>query len=165
MTASEKGAKESDRCLDSSQTHDSPTPSLSHKSASYVHESSLDSSCVSWLTQRLRLLFPASSSSLRGSAQSATEFVDDLFDPIKHTLVFEDFLRRTDGLPLFVSLTPSRHFNMATSVPQTGSYTSFMYFMKPTIKEDHDWTSGSLTDSIQVVLHRPWPLAGGTLRW
>jgi hypothetical protein len=133
-------------------SHESPAPSLSHKSVSYVHESSLDSSCVQWLTQRLRLLFPASSSPLRGSAQSPVEFVDELFDPTKHTLVFEDFLHRTDGLPLFASLTLSRTFNMSTSVPQAGSYSSFMYFVKPLMKEDQEWTSSSLTDNIQVLL-------------
>jgi hypothetical protein len=133
-------------------SHESPAPSLSHKSSSCVHESSLDNSCVTWLTERLRLLFPATSSPLRGSAQSAVEFVDELFDPSKHRLMFEDFLHRTDSLPLFVSLTPARTFNFSTAVPQAGSCSSFMYFVKPPTKEDQEWTSSSLTDNVQVML-------------
>lgn len=153
VVASEIGAKESVQGDSVSQALDSRAPSFSsHKSASCFHESSLDSSCVQWLTQRLRLLFPTSSSPLRGSAQSASVFVDELFDPAKHTLVFEDFLHRTDGLPLFVSLTPSRAFDMGTAVPQTGSYSSFLYLVKPATKEDQEWTSNALTDTIQVLL-------------
>ena len=155
VAASEKGApaKESDTQGDSSQAHDSPPHSLGHKSASCVHESSLDSNCVQWLTQRLRLLFPTASNPLRGTAQSAKVFVDELFDPAKHSLVFEDFLNRTDGLPLFVSLTPSRTFSMGTAVPQTGSFSSFMYLVKPATKHSQEWTSCSLTDHVQVLLH------------
>jgi hypothetical protein len=88
---------------------------------------------------------------LRGTASDASDFVDELFDVNQHALIFEDFLNRTDGLPLFVVLLPSRNFNMVTAIPKTGSYVSFLYMLKPSMSSEAvTWTDALLRQKIQV---------------
>lgn len=110
----------------------------------------MEPGCLDWLKHHLQLLCPAETNELRGSSEDPHAFVDELFSSARHTLVFEDFLNRTDGLPLFVALQPSRSFNMATAVPRPGTYVSFMYFLKQTCNENPVWSQETLTQTIQV---------------
>lgn len=129
-------------------TTESPGHSTRH--GSQVIEPSLDPCCLEWLQNELQLLCPDEANELRGSAEDPRAFVGDLFSSSKHSPIFEDFLKRTDGLPLFVALQPSRCFSMATVVPRPGTYESFMYFLKPPCSENPAWTRENLTQMIQV---------------
>lgn len=113
-------------------------------------ESNLDPSCVVWLKHCLELLCPAATNELRGKVDDPAAFVEDLFCSEKHVLVFEDFLNRTDGLPLFVALQPTRVLNMATAIPRPGTYVSLMYFLKPACTENPVWSQDTLIDTVQV---------------
>lgn len=127
---------------------ESPAHSAHHGSQDV--ESGLEPSCLLWLKHHLQLLCPSATDKLRGSADGPAAFVDDLFSSAKHVLVFEDFLNRTDGLPLFVALQPARVLSMTTSIPRPGTYVSFMYFLKPPCNENPLWRQNTLTETIQV---------------
>jgi hypothetical protein len=110
----------------------------------------LDPSCTPWFKQRLELLCPAPRSPLRAGAETAAEFVSELFEDGDHGTAFEEYLQSKEPRALFVILTSSRQFKITTAVAKPGSYVTLMYFLRPSDCEAVKWSVTTLSRKLQV---------------
>lgn len=113
--------------------------------------SACPSDCVDWLRNRLELLCPPAASAARNGAASPAEFVAAVFDPLRHTPTFADFLASTDAAPtLFAYLDSSHALRLGAAVPPAGDFLSLMYFLRAPGCEEVQWSARTIFNRVQV---------------
>ena len=105
---------------------------------------------MTWFQHQLQLLCPPSNRSLRLNAESAADFVTQLYNEEQHGRPFLEFLQSADEKPLFVALLSTRQLTCSSTVPKQGTYEAVLYLLKPTDAENITWNAKSLARHLQV---------------